>query len=286
MKFFGLILPLIIVVELFSYAKNVDAEVGRPASAKSAPEFVAHQRKDIEKKKQNSQVNKLKIVSGKNKTVKNKKTTSSRKKANTSKKSFKPRLYIDKIRYTPGEKMNVSFKASKRYGENAWLGIVPSNIKHGKAEENDLHAISYQYLDKKTKGSMSFQAPLKYGKYDIRMHDSELGKEVAYVSFTVKESSGSLELNKKKYKTGEAIKVKFNAPKRFKKDAWVGLMRSSVPHNDVKLNDKHDLEKYTIDNRINGIMVFTVYLYKGEYDLRMFDSKDGSEVASVSFIIE
>ncbi len=275
MRLLGLIPPLVVFVGLFGGIKNVSAEVGRPTSAKSAPEFSTQKRKEIEKKKQSN--NSKKVTA---------KAASSGKSPKTVKKTFKPRIYLNKTLFAPGEKIKISFKASKSYGENAWIGIIPSNIKHGEAEVNDLHALTYQYLDKKTKGSMFFQAPLKYGKYDIRMHDSEMGKEVVYVSFMVKESSGSLELNKKKYKTGEAIKVKFSAPKWFKKDAWVGLVRSSVPHDDANLNDKHDLEKYTIDNRINGIMVFTVYLYKGKYELRMFDGKGGSEVAAVTFVVE
>ncbi len=274
MRLFGLVSLLVIVVGLFSI-NNVNAEVGRPTSAKSAPEFATQKRKEIEKNKQSN--NSKKITA---------KTAPSSKTPKAVKKIFKPKIYLNKTLYAPGEKIRISFRASKRYGENAWIGIIPSKIKHGEAEENELHAISYEYLDKKTKGTMFFQAPLKYGKYDIRMHNSEMGKEVVYVSFVVKESSGSLELKKKKYKTGEAIKVKFSAPKWFKKDAWVGLVRSSVPHDDENLNDKHDLEKYTIDNRINGIMVFTVYLYKGKYDLRMFDSKGGSEVAAVTFVVE
>ena len=301
-----IIAPLCIAIILIGSIKPVFAEVGRPASARSVPEFVAHKRKQVaereeEQKKaaeeqqtnskpnsaansKNQAKNTKKVVKKKASATKKKKKVA--KKKSTKKSTFKPKVYINKVRFAPGEKIKVSFRASKSYGENAWIGIVPSNIEHGSAEENDLNAVSYQYMDKQTKGSMSFQAPIKYGTYDVRMHDDEFGKEVAYVTFEVKESSGSIELNKKKYKTGEAIKVKFTAPSWFAKDAWIGLMRSSVPHNNVKLSEKHDLEKYTIDNRINGVMVFTVYLYNGEYDIRMFDAKDGSEITSVTFVVD
>ncbi len=296
--FFKLLPPLIIFAVLIGNIQKASAEVGRPASARSVPEFVAHKRQNIAERQEHEKKQETKKIPSKEKAatkpvknsvikkkavVKNKKIA---KKKNAKKKSFKPKLYIEKVRFSPGEKIKVSFRASKNYGENAWIGVVPSSVKHGSAEENDLNAVSYQYLDKKTKGKMSFQAPIKYGTYDIRMHDDEFGKEVTYVTFEVKESTGALELNKKKYKTGEAIKVKFTAPTWFSKDAWVGLMRSSVPHNNVKLGDKHDLEKYTIDNRLNGVMVFTVYLYNGEYDIRMFDSKDGSEITSVTFTVD
>lgn len=286
-RFVSRLVPsLCIAIMVIGSIKTVNAEVGRPASARSVPEFIAHKRKKVEERKQQEQQAKAteKVVKKKKPLAKKKKTVTKKKKSKRS--NFKPKVYINKVRFAPGEKIKVSFKASKKYGENAWIGIVPSNIEHGSAEENDLNAISYQYMDKKSKGSMTFQAPIKYGTYDVRMHDDEFGKEVAFVTFEVKESSGSIELNKKKYKTGEAIKVKFTAPSWFAKGAWVGLMRSSVPHNNVKLSEKHDLEKYTIDNRINGIMVFTVYLYKGEYDIRMFDSEDGTEIASKTFVVE
>ncbi len=314
--FLRLVSLLFIPAIILGGIRPVVAEVGRPASARNVPEFMAYKRKKVEEgeeqektqssketKKQESsqksdvktkkekavkQVKTSKKISTKKK-VSNKKKSIKSKKAlhkNTKKSTFIPKVYIDKVRYSPGEKIKVSFRASKDYGENAWIGIVPTNIEHGSAEENDLNAISYQYMDKQTKGNMNFSAPTKYGVYDVRMHDNEFGKEVAHVTFEVKESSGSIELNKTKYKTGEAIKVKFTAPTWFAKDAWVGLMRSSVPHNNTKLSEKHDLEKYTIDNRINGVMVFTVYLYNGEYDIRMFDGKDGSEITSVTFTVE
>ncbi|THB69405.1 MAG: hypothetical protein D6B28_11485 [Gammaproteobacteria bacterium] len=307
--------PFLIATVIICSIKPVVAEVGRPASARSVPEFIAHKRKKVAERqeqeqaqekqqaasdktpvkttpkpvKKPKQINKTKpvkkVIANKNtsKKIANKKKSS---KKVARKSAFKPKVYIDKVRYSPGEKIMVSFKASKGYGENAWIGVVPSGVSHGSAEENDLNAVSYQYMDKQTKGKMTFQAPIKYGTYDIRMHDDEFGKEVAFVTFEVKESTGTLALNKKKYKTGEAIKVKFTAPSWFSKDAWIGLMRSTVPHNNVKLSEKHDLEKYTIDNRINGVMVFTVYLYSGEYDIRMFDSKDGSEITFVTFVVE
>ena len=98
-----------------------------------------------------------------------------------------PSLSIDKKSVKAGETINVSFKASKDWADNAWVGIIPSNIAHGSEAENDKHDVTYQYLKKRTSGTLVFKAPSKAGSYDFRMHDTDGGgKEVASVSFTVK----------------------------------------------------------------------------------------------------
>ena len=94
---------------------------------------------------------------------------------------------IDKSVYSPGEKIVVTFTARKNFPQNAWIGIIPSNIEHGSEATNDAHDIAYQYIDKRTSGTMIFKAPASPGKYDIRMNNSDdNGKEVAYVSFKVR----------------------------------------------------------------------------------------------------
>ena len=50
--------------------------------------------------------------------------------------------------YAPGEEIYVSFTALPDFAENAWIGIIPSNVPHGKESVNDQYDISYQYLEK------------------------------------------------------------------------------------------------------------------------------------------
>ncbi len=99
-------------------------------------------------------------------------------------------LKLDKKVYAPGEIIKVEFKASPDWDENAWIGIIPSDVPHGKEAENDNYDISYQYIKKATSGTFEFVAPNEPGKYDIRMHDSDDGSkgvEIASVTFEVKE---------------------------------------------------------------------------------------------------
>lgn len=102
-------------------------------------------------------------------------------------------LSLDKKQYSPGELMKINFTADTSWDANAWIGIIPSNIKHGSEYENDRFDLVYAFINKKSSGEITFSAPLEPGKYDIRMHDTDFGKkdgstgeEIASFSFEVK----------------------------------------------------------------------------------------------------
>lgn len=96
-------------------------------------------------------------------------------------------LKTDKESYSKGQEIVVTFTSQKGLAKNAWIGIIPSNIKHGSEAENDKFDVSYQYLEGKTKGTMKFTAPSKPGKYDFRLHSTDNnGVELASVTFVVK----------------------------------------------------------------------------------------------------
>ncbi len=98
-----------------------------------------------------------------------------------------PSLATDKDAYAPGETITVTFVAPAGLPENAWVGIIPSNIAHGDESQNDMYDLAYQYLNGMTTGTLVFSAPPIPGSYDVRMHDSDSGgKEIASVTFTVR----------------------------------------------------------------------------------------------------
>lgn len=95
-------------------------------------------------------------------------------------------LKLTRDRYAPGEAIVVNFTAPEGYASNAWIGIIPSRVPHGSEAENDRHDLSYQYLQKRASGNMTFIAPKEPGEYDLRLHDTDNnGREVASVSFRV-----------------------------------------------------------------------------------------------------
>ncbi|MBI5323718.1 MAG: hypothetical protein HZB41_00275 [Ignavibacteriae bacterium] len=96
-------------------------------------------------------------------------------------------IKISKNTFTQGESITLKFTAVSGLKNNAWIGIIPSNVKHGSEAENDKYDLTYQYLGGKTKGTLTFIAPSKSGKYDFRMHDTDdNGLEICSVSFKVK----------------------------------------------------------------------------------------------------
>lgn len=99
-------------------------------------------------------------------------------------------LSLTRDRYSPGEAIVVDFTAPSSYASNAWIGIIPSHVPHGSEAENDRHDLTYQYLQKRTSGSLTFSAPTAPGNYDLRLHDTDNnGKEVASVSFQIGSAS-------------------------------------------------------------------------------------------------
>lgn len=195
--------------------------------------------------------------------------------------------------YAPGEEIYVGFTASADFADNAWIGIIPSNVPHGREAVNDQHDIAYMYLHKKASGMLTFTAPFQEGTYDFRMHntDSSDGVEVASVSFTVQGSlapqQASMMLPKTVFAPGEEILVNFVAPPGFADRAWVGIIPSDVPHGKESVNDKHDISYLYLHRKTSGELKFTAPSQEGTYDFRMHntDSSDGIEVASVTFTV-
>lgn len=95
-------------------------------------------------------------------------------------------LTLSKTTFLPGEQIELTFTASDTLPRNAWVGMIPSKVEHGKEEVNDQHDIQYQYVAKKTSGKMMFTAPPEGGSYDFRLNsDDSGGVEIASVTFQV-----------------------------------------------------------------------------------------------------
>ena len=95
-------------------------------------------------------------------------------------------LRLDRTTVPVGQEFAVHFTAPKGLPENAWVGIIPSNVPHGDEETNDQHDVDYQYLKGRTDGTLTFRAPAQAGAYDLRMNDTDSnGKEIASTGFTV-----------------------------------------------------------------------------------------------------
>jgi hypothetical protein len=92
-------------------------------------------------------------------------------------------LSLNKTVYRPNEEMEITFTALKATADNAWIGIVPSDVFHGSNKKNDDNDIDYDFLAANTSGRLLLLAPNMRGSYDIRMSDPE--KKITSVSFKV-----------------------------------------------------------------------------------------------------
>ncbi|MCP4219177.1 MAG: hypothetical protein GY765_31365 [bacterium] len=96
-------------------------------------------------------------------------------------------LTLDRLEFDPKEEIRIHFQAKPGFSADATIVIIPSHIPHGSETENDKYDITYQYLNKKMSGTLTFKAPMKSGSFDFRMHDTDKGgKEIASITFTVK----------------------------------------------------------------------------------------------------
>lgn len=195
-------------------------------------------------------------------------------------------LKIKKTDYQPGEKIQVHFKAPASFPGNAWVGIVPSHVPHGKESVNDQHDLAYQYLSKKTEGTLIFTAPTKPGMYDFRMNDSDgSGKEVAAIQFSV--GGVFLRLDKVFFKPGEKIALTYSAPDGLAGNAWIGIVPSHVEHGKESVNDQHDLTYQYLNKKKSGVLTYTAPTKPGRYDFRMNDTdSNGKEIASITFKVK
>lgn len=202
----------------------------------------------------------------------------------------KATLTLDKKTYDPLEEIKVTFTAPASFESNAWIGIIPSEVQHGNEAENDRYDLVYQYLEKRTSGTLIFKAPDRAGSYDLRMHDTDNnGREVAYASFTVKilDLNPTLKINKSVFSPGEKITVSFTASANLPEDAWIGIIPSDIPHGSEAENDAHDIVYGYMQKRAAGTMTFDAPDEPGKYDVRMHDTdNNGKELASVSFEVK
>lgn len=94
-------------------------------------------------------------------------------------------LNVAKTSFAKSEAMTVDFKALVTWDKQAWVAIVPASTAHGSAEEADKVDVAYEYLNKRSKGTIKFTTPSTGGNYSIRMYDAYHGKEVTAVDILV-----------------------------------------------------------------------------------------------------
>ncbi len=202
-------------------------------------------------------------------------------------------LSLDKREYFPNEKIEVTFKVLNSFTSSAWVGVLPNDCPHGSEKVNDENDISYKYLKYKKYekgGTMILKAPWKKGNYDMRLHDTNKGREMAFVPFIVSVRSDKIALStdKTSYFPNEEIKIVYKVHPAFTSSAWIGIVPADCPHGSEKVNDENDISyKYLKYKKYlgGGDMILKAPKKSGTYDVRMHNTNEGYEVASVTITV-
>ncbi|MBN1620225.1 hypothetical protein JW890_05845 [candidate division WOR-3 bacterium] len=202
---------------------------------------------------------------------------------------------LDKSVYGPDEIITVEYMALEEFDDNAWIGLIPSEVPHGDEEENDEYDLQYHLIGSDLSGEITFIAPTEPGLYDIRMFTSDFeGVEVTYQTFEVLEEgvydysavSAYIDLEKAEFEPGEEIEVSFTVSEKLSPSAWLGLIPSEIEHGDEEECDKYDLDYEYLEEKLEGSFVFYAPDEPGSYDFRLFDSDDGGkEITYTTFTV-
>jgi len=204
-------------------------------------------------------------------------------------------LELNSDEFAPGEIIKVTYTSPIDVEDDAWIGLLPSDVEHGDEEVCDEYDLDFHLIDAGEKDEVvQFTAPDEEGLYDIRMFDSDWeGNELISVTFEVTEDIESsdegevyIELDESVYTPEELILITYYAPLDIEDNAWIGIIPSDIEHGEEEVCDQHDLD-YNYVEAGEGSTDFYAPTEPGSYDIRMFSSDyEGKEIISITFEVE
>ncbi len=201
------------------------------------------------------------------------------------------KVTTDKISYEAGGDVVITYDIVEDLGENAWIGIVPSDTVHNSEEEADIVDTDYEYLEESKVGTKTLTAPSKKGDYDVRIYssDSTGAEELGYASFTVTTDGILIELDKLEYTPQATITVIFSGAEGLDSTAWVGVIPSEIEHGSEITNDENDTSYAYLGGKASGTVTLVAPSEPGSYDVRLNGSDSGTidaeELTYVSFMV-
>ena len=102
---------------------------------------------------------------------------------------------------------------------------------------------------------------------------------------TLDRAAASLAVEKATLAPKETLRVSFTASKTYPHDTFVFIVPSGTPHGSLKTLWEHDVAWQRLEKRTGGVLEFTAPTAEGAYDLRMAESAEGTELASISVTV-
>ena len=203
--------------------------------------------------------------------------------------SQKANLLLSNTAFYPGQAIQLQVQLPEQLPDDAWIGLIPSDVPHSDEKTNDQFDIDYRYVNTAKNGTLNFTAPEQPGSYDFRLNDTAGGQELASVSFTVAArdtSSAKITLTKSNWEPGIDMTVRFSVPPGLPNNAWIGIVVSDVSHGDGRTNSANALDWRYLEGVAQGQLMFKTPTVAGKYDLRLHETEYGREIASTGFVVD
>ena len=176
-----------------------------------------------------------------------------------------PSISLNKTEFTPGENVEATIQgvSAQAIEDGAWVGYADEDIRYENTEWES-------YVYDLPKGNLyKFEAPSRFGKYEVRVLNYGDGSLIAKASFTVagsKAKAGDIKLSNTEVLINQPMSVTVSGLTQGQIDdgAWVGV----VPY-DNKLSNT-EWESYISDLDKNNTYKFTSPSKFGRYEVRVF----------------
>lgn len=183
-----------------------------------------------------------------------------------------------------GTSLNINMKVEGTPGDNAWVGIVPSGTTHTEAD-SDNYDYSFVYLKNIGEdGYFSLNIPYNTGLYDIRVFDANSypANETAFYTVDVQKIKAEIACTDEEVYRGENVNLEVKVTGKVIEDAWMAFVPADTEHTEIASDYVNYTSIWVKDIPEDGICTLPVPTAKGEWEIRLFDTDNGSTASEIA----
>ncbi|WP_298417141.1 OmpA family protein [uncultured Kordia sp.] len=172
-----------------------------------------------------------------------------------------------------GYNFEVKANGNASLDSKAWIGIF--KLDAGTNYE------TYEYIGNEEGKVITLKAPIIAGNYELRFHDTDPGKVIKKMKFSVISTQPheyDLTIVTQEINPSSSFQVHIKTNFDIDKDAWIGIFKEELP------KDKLTYESYKyIGNKRENTISLTAPSKPGDYALRYYSSDPGGLIATLPF---